>query len=945
LSGSAHRQSANTVFSFPPVSAVSSPPSPRPLYLPCPRRLSFAIPEEGGLGTVVAGEPRGFSVGTEVFLPGWGGEMGGASPPELQQEDSDAEFVEVDPSGRYGRYREVLGKGAFKTVYPCEISCSYRAFDEWEGIEVAWNQVKVADLLRSSDDLERLYAEVNLLKTLKHKNIIKFYNSWVDSREGNINFITEIFTSGTLRQYRKKHKHVEIRALKNWSRQILQGLHYLHSHDPPVIHRDLKCDNIFVNGNQGEVKIGDLGLAAILCHAQSAHSVIGTPEFMAPELYEEDYNELVDIYAFGMCLLELVTFEYPYMECANAAQIYKKVMAVRNALLGVVQLVKTLHKGSIPMRISSYLDVTGIKPASLEKVNDPEVRAFIEKCITKASERLPARDLLLDPFLQSDIEDESIGHSSRPDPNHSDDNDHQSGEASSSLNVNADSSGVSRDFTVQGQMKDTNTIFLKLRITDSTGHPHNIYFPFDIEADTSISVASEMVTELDLTDHDVSVIAAMIDAEIQSHVHGWIRSEIGQESHGNDQPALDNLNSQLKDEVSVPGTSHTCGDLVLERFPSGRLYWSDSPKETFEESSSRNCLSSISEGNHQGNAQNLGEADDAETSSLNPDEGSYSNGISSPSQSNGSAFSADGGTHNPSMADPSVSSELPSTPISSVVNGEDEESSSHQTNGCASLTNRSGDVYSADIAEPFGPSNSSPRGIPKEEDKESPFCADHQFADCQVRPVVNRHGDNCNKIHLPDDDKTSIESDPEDVKVLVVKLKNLLFDQRKELQELKKKHSLAIADLLNKLPPEIQDTAIDTHGLNTLGFKLHGQSSASARQPSDMDFISQGSSLPSHVDNPAVHNITGESSSAATMGTIAMPYMSCLEGSTSTLRGDGRKDHIPGDHVGGLISWNKSQMRNAELKSSDVGIALILRDHLSMTKSETDVTSPKPDED
>lgn len=56
----------------------------------------------------------------------------------------------------------------------------------------------------------------------------------------------------------------------------------------------------------------------------------GTPEFMAPELYEEEYNELVDIYAFGMCLLELVTFEYPYVECTNAAQIYKKVISVRH---------------------------------------------------------------------------------------------------------------------------------------------------------------------------------------------------------------------------------------------------------------------------------------------------------------------------------------------------------------------------------------------------------------------------------------------------------------------------------------------------------------------------------------------------------------------------------------------------------------------------------------
>lgn len=55
---------------------------------------------------------------------------------------------------------------------------------------------------------------------------------------------------------------------------------------------------------------------------------LGTPEFMAPELYEEEYNELVDIYSFGMCLLEMVTLEYPYSECKNAAQIFKKVSTV-----------------------------------------------------------------------------------------------------------------------------------------------------------------------------------------------------------------------------------------------------------------------------------------------------------------------------------------------------------------------------------------------------------------------------------------------------------------------------------------------------------------------------------------------------------------------------------------------------------------------------------------
>lgn len=65
-----------------------------------------------------------------------------------------------------------------------------------------------------------------------------------------------------------------MKAIKNWAMQILQGLEYLHSQDPPIIHRDLECDNIFVNGNHGEIKIGDLRLATIMVQP-TAKSVIG----------------------------------------------------------------------------------------------------------------------------------------------------------------------------------------------------------------------------------------------------------------------------------------------------------------------------------------------------------------------------------------------------------------------------------------------------------------------------------------------------------------------------------------------------------------------------------------------------------------------------------------------------------------------------------------------
>ncbi|KAK4797209.1 hypothetical protein SAY86_029535 [Trapa natans] len=181
---------------------------------------------------------------------------------------SSPEYVETDPSGRYGRFKEVLGKGAMKTVY--------KAFDEATGMEVAWNQVKLNDVFHSPVELQRLYSEVHLLRDLDHPSIMKFHSSWANPDRRTFNFISELFTSGTLREYRKKYPRVSIGAVKNWARQILEGLAYLHSHDPPVIHRDLKCDNIFVNGHLGQIKIGDLGLAAILNNSKHAHSVIGT---------------------------------------------------------------------------------------------------------------------------------------------------------------------------------------------------------------------------------------------------------------------------------------------------------------------------------------------------------------------------------------------------------------------------------------------------------------------------------------------------------------------------------------------------------------------------------------------------------------------------------------------------------------------------------------------
>lgn len=92
----------------------------------------------------------------------------------------------------------------------------------------------------------------------------------------------------------------------------------MHSNNPPIIHRDIKSENIFINSNTNQLRLGDLGLSISLKN-KFAETVLGTPEFMAPEIYTEKYTTSVDIYAFGMCLLEVCTNQTPYKECDKPA--------------------------------------------------------------------------------------------------------------------------------------------------------------------------------------------------------------------------------------------------------------------------------------------------------------------------------------------------------------------------------------------------------------------------------------------------------------------------------------------------------------------------------------------------------------------------------------------------------------------------------------------------
>ncbi|XP_044083972.1 serine/threonine-protein kinase WNK1 isoform X3 [Neovison vison] len=343
---------------------------------------SAAPGEPAGAGPAAATAPGGTSRDRQVSPPNHVGSKeeppsarsgsGGSSAKEPQEERSqqqddieelETKAVGMSNDGRFLKFDIEIGRGSFKTVY--------KGLDTETTVEVAWCELQDRKLTKS--ERQRFKEEAEMLKGLQHPNIVRFYDSWESTVKGKkcIVLVTELMTSGTLKTYLKRFKVMKIKVLRSWCRQILKGLQFLHTRTPPIIHRDLKCDNIFITGPTGSVKIGDLGLAT-LKRASFAKSVIGTPEFMAPEMYEEKYDESVDVYAFGMCMLEMATSEYPYSECQNAAQIYRRV-------------------------------TSGVKPASFDKVAIPEVKEIIEGCIRQnKDERYSIKDLLNHAFFQEE---------------------------------------------------------------------------------------------------------------------------------------------------------------------------------------------------------------------------------------------------------------------------------------------------------------------------------------------------------------------------------------------------------------------------------------------------------------------------------------------------------------------------------------------------------------
>lgn len=149
------------------------------------------------------------------------------------------------------------------------------------------------------------------MSKLENKYIVKMYESFTSDMK--INIIMEFCENGDLGLLLKRQMGRSLAEEKIWKFfiEMCLGIQYLHLNR--ILHRDIKTINMFLTKDD-MIKIGDLGVAKMLNQtANMAHTVVGTPYYLSPELCEEKpYNNKSDIWSLGCVLYELCTLKHPF---------------------------------------------------------------------------------------------------------------------------------------------------------------------------------------------------------------------------------------------------------------------------------------------------------------------------------------------------------------------------------------------------------------------------------------------------------------------------------------------------------------------------------------------------------------------------------------------------------------------------------------------------------
>jgi len=173
--------------------------------------------------------------------------------------------------------------------------------------------IKIIDKKQNSEKLENVKREIDLMKKLKHTNIVCLKDVFEDEgEEGKIYMVMEYVNGGELFDHIVNRGNYSERDAVFVVRQIIEAVAYLHSHN--IVHRDLKPENLLCTGSNNEIiKVADFGLSKEFDVEKALETMCGTPDYVAPEVLRgHGYTNAVDIWSIGVVTYVMLCGSPPF---------------------------------------------------------------------------------------------------------------------------------------------------------------------------------------------------------------------------------------------------------------------------------------------------------------------------------------------------------------------------------------------------------------------------------------------------------------------------------------------------------------------------------------------------------------------------------------------------------------------------------------------------------